>query len=245
MKRTLSAAAILLLAGTPAPAHRLDEYLQGTIISVEKNRIDAEITLTPGVAVFPLLIADIDTDGNGVISVVEQHAYVARILRDLSLKIDGQPLTPHLLSMEFPAIEEMKEGRGEIQIEFEANLPFGGPNRKLTVENRHQSRIAAYQVNCLVPRDPDIRILAQNRNYSQSFYELDFVQAGGRSNSLTVAWMQGIRQPLGTVALLLFAWLALLWGQRAKAVKTSVAVPLDVSNQSGEWWARPRQDSNL
>jgi len=100
-------------------------------------------------------------------------------------------------------------------------------------------------VNCLVPRDPDIRILAQNRNYSQSFYELDFVQAGGRSNSLTVAWMQGIRQPLGTVALLLFAWLALLWGQRAKAVKTSVAVPLDVSNQSGEWWARPRQDSNL
>jgi hypothetical protein len=217
MKRILPAAAILLLAGTPALAHRLDEYLQGTIISVEKNRVDAEMALTPGVAVFPRLIADIDTDGDGVISAVEQHAYVARILRDLSLKIDGQPLAPRLLSMEFPAIEEMKEGRGEIRIEFEANLPFGGPNRQLTFENHHQSRIAAYQVNCLVPRDPDIRILAQNRNYSQSFYELDFVQAGVRSNprSLTT-WLAGAQKPLGTIALLLLAWLALLWGQRAK-----------------------------
>jgi hypothetical protein len=83
MKPILLAAAIILLAGTPALAHRLDEYLQGAIISVEKNRVDVQITLTPGVAVFPLLLADIDTDGNGVISAVEQHAYVVRILRDL------------------------------------------------------------------------------------------------------------------------------------------------------------------
>src|ERR1700722_11282660 len=123
MKRILPAAAILLLAGTPARAHRLDEYLQGTILSVEKNRMDAQITLTPGVAVFPLLIADIDTDGNGVISAAEQQAYVGRILRDLSLKIDGHSLAPRLLSMEFPAIAEMKEGRGEIHIEFDADLP--------------------------------------------------------------------------------------------------------------------------
>jgi hypothetical protein len=82
-----------------------------------------------------------------VISAGEQNTYVARILRDLSLQIDGQPLAPRLLSMEFPAIEEMKEGRGEIQVEFDANLPAGGPNRKLTLENHHQNRIAAYQVN--------------------------------------------------------------------------------------------------
>lgn len=61
-------------------------------------------------------------------------------------------------------------------------------------------------MNCLVPRDPDIRIVAQNRNYSQSLYELDFAQAGERS---------GVEKPLGTVALLVVAWLALLWGQRA------------------------------
>jgi hypothetical protein len=219
MKRRLAATAFLLLAGTPAPAHRLDEYLQGTLISVEKGRMDAQITLTPGVAVFPKLIAEMDTDGDGAISATEQRAYVARVLRDLSITIDGRPLTPTVASVQFPAIEEMKEGRGEIQIELGAGLPRGGPNRKLIFENRHQNGIAAYQVNCLVPRDPGIRIVSQNRNYSQSFYELDFVESGARSSALSLAWLRGVQKPLGTAGLLLLAWLALLWGQRARPVK--------------------------
>jgi hypothetical protein len=217
MKLTL-AAVVLLSTGTLA-AHRLDEYLQGTIISVEKNRVDAQITLTPGVAVFPMVIAEIDTDRDGIISAIEQRAYASRILGDLSLKIDGRLLTPQFVSMQFPTIEEMKNGTGEIQIEFAADLPAGGRQRKLTLENHHQSRIAAYQVNCLVPRDPDIRIVAQNRNYSQSIYELDFEQEGVRSNPLSFAWLPGGRKPLGTGALLLAVWLALLWRQRAGHVK--------------------------
>ena len=52
------------------------------------------------------------------------------------------------------------------------------PNRRLIFENHHQSRIAAYLVNCLVPHDRDIRFVAQNRNQQQSFYQLDYVQAG-------------------------------------------------------------------
>jgi hypothetical protein len=74
-------------------------------------------------------------------------------------------------------------------------------------------------VNCLVPRDPGIRIASQNRNYSQSFYELDFVESGARSSPLSLAWLSGAQKPLGMAGLLLVAWLALLWGQRAKNVK--------------------------
>jgi len=48
-------AAILALAVTPASAHRLDEYLQGTIVSIEKTQVRAQMTLTPGVAVFERL----------------------------------------------------------------------------------------------------------------------------------------------------------------------------------------------
>lgn len=209
MKGKLAAAVVFLLAGTPALAHRLDEYLQGTLISVEKGRLQAQMTLTPGVAVYPIVIAGIDTDADGVISETEQRVYAGRVLRDLSLTIDGHRLTPRLVSWEFPAIDEMKEGRGEIRIEFSAELPRNGPNRKLTLENHHQSRIAAYQVNCLVPRDPDIRIVAQNRNYSQSLYELDYVQAGVHSGwSADQVWV-------GAVALLLFARFAFLWRRRA------------------------------
>lgn len=208
------AAVILLFAGMPALAHRLDEYLQGTIISIEKDRLQAQTTLTPGVAVYPIVIAAIDTDGNGIISDTEQRAYGERVLHDLRLAIDGHRLIPRLVSMEFPAIEDMKEGRGEIRIEFSADLPRNGPNRKLTLENHHQSQIAAYQVNCLVSRDPDIRIVAQNRNYTQSLYELDYVQAGVRSGLLSLAWWAGDRGWVGMVVIMPFARFAFLWRQR-------------------------------
>ena len=102
----------------------------------------------------------------------------------------------------------MKEGLGEIRIEFSADLPSGGGNRRLVFENHHQSRIGAYLVNCLVPRDRDVRLVARNRNEQESFYQLDYVNGG-------VSWWQGGRGWLGVVALLLCARLAFLWRQRA------------------------------
>ena len=209
MRLVLTATAVLLLSGPFAVAHRLDEYLQGTILSVARNRVDAQVTLTPGVAVFRSLIADMDVNGDGTISEAEQRAYVEGFLRDISISIDGHPLAPHLVSTRFPVIEEMKEGRGEIQIEFHADFPPGGLNRKLRLENRHKSRIAAYLVNALVPRDHDIRIVSQNRNYSQSQYEMDFEAAGAGP-------LRGGRKPLETAGLLVAALLAFLMGTRGK-----------------------------
>ena len=215
MKRILPAAILLLLAGMPALAHRLDEYLQATILSVEKGRVQAQMTLTPGVAVYSKVIAGIDTDGDGILSEAEQRAYAERVLGDLRLAIDGDHLTPRLVSVEFPATQEMKEGRGEIILEFDATLPGLGASRKLTFENHHQSAISAYQVNCLVPRDPDIRIVAQNRDYLQSRYELDYAQSGGRPAGLSLAWSD-TRGWLAAVALPLAGWIALLWRQRVR-----------------------------
>lgn len=213
--RLASAGAILLLVGTSASAHRLDEYLQATIISVEKDRVQVEIRLTPGVAVFPTVLANIDTDADGIISEAEQRAYGERVLSDLSLAIDGDRLQLRLVSLKFANIQEMREGRGEIQLEFDADVSSRGPNRRLIFENQHQSRIAAYLVNCLVPRDPGIRITAQNRNYEQSFYELDYMQADVRSGPQSSAWWSISWGWLGAAALLLFAGFAFVW-QRAR-----------------------------
>ncbi|HXU40062.1 MAG TPA: hypothetical protein VN937_27150 [Blastocatellia bacterium] len=206
--RLVAAAAMLLMAGTPASAHRLDEYLQATTISVERDRVQAQVRLTPGVAVFPMVLANIDTDADGIISEAEQRAYAARVLGDMSLTIDGDRLQLRLVSLKFAKIEEMKEGGGEIQLEFDADVSSGGPNRRLIFENHHENRIAAYLVNCLVPRDPDIRITAQDRNYQQSFYQLNYVQAGVRSGPRSSAWWSSSRGWLGAAALLLFAGFA-------------------------------------
>jgi HupE / UreJ protein len=197
--RLIVVAAILLCLGGVASAHRLDEYLQATIISVEKDRVQASMRLIPGVVVSSSVIASIDSNGDGAISETEQRTYAELVLGDLSLTMDGNRLTPKLVSVSFPQIEQMKEGLGEIHIDFTADLPRGGPNRRLVLENHHQSQNAAYLVNCLVPSDHDIRIVGQTRNQQQSFYELDYVQAGGASGSPLVTWWTSVRGWTSTV----------------------------------------------
>ena len=209
MKRWLAAAGTMLLSvGTPAFAHRLDEYLQATTISLEKDRVQAQIRLTPGVAVFPIVFASIDSDADGIISEAEQHAYAERVLRDLSLTIDGDRVQLRLVSSRASNVQEMMDGRGEIQLDVDGNVPHGGHDRRLVFENHHESRIAAYLVNCLVPSDPDIRITAQDRNYDQSFYQLDYVETGARSGPLSLGQWSGAAGWLGAAALVLFARLA-------------------------------------
>lgn len=216
MKISCTAAVCILLSmGTAAKAHRLDEYLQATILSVDRNHLHAQIRLTPGIAVFPAVMREIDTNADGIISPAEQRAYGAAVLRDLVFAIDGAPLRPHPGSIRFPAVDEMKEGRGEILLELEADLPHNSGHRKLTFENHHEFRMAAYLVNCLVPRDPDIRIVSQSRSYSQSSYELDFVDTGGGDWKVSV--LPALKE-WGLITLLLVGWAGWLW-RRVRAAR--------------------------
>ena len=67
MTKTLAAAAVFLSLGAPASAHRLDEYLEATIFSVEKDRVQVFLRLIPGVAVSSMVISSIDTNGDGIL----------------------------------------------------------------------------------------------------------------------------------------------------------------------------------
>ena len=200
-----AAAGLLLLAfGALASAHRLDEYLQAATISLEPGRVEVQLRLTPGVDVFPFIIGLIDTNRDGVISAGEQRDYAERVLGDLYLTIDGEPLKLELVSAKFPAIDSMKEGLGEIQLDFAAAIHSNSPTLKLKFENHHQRPISAYLVNCLVPQDPKIQVIGQTRNYEQSVYQLDYKQ---QSNS--IAWW------CYAIAALLLIRLAILWHRRA------------------------------
>ncbi|HVY93965.1 MAG TPA: hypothetical protein VHA14_14490 [Bryobacteraceae bacterium] len=205
MRRALSIAAVAWLACGSAGAHRLDEYLQGTLVAIGRRQVDAEMTLTPGVAVFPAVMAAMDTDGDGMLSPAEQQAYARRVMGDLTLLVDGRAVTPRLGTVRFPDVEDMKEGRGEIRIAFTAGMPSSGGRRILTIENRHLAAISVYQVNALAPRDPDLKIEGQRRNYMQSRYEVEFAEPGG-----------GKTKSLGVEAGLLAGWLLIVWGVRKK-----------------------------
>jgi hypothetical protein len=167
-------AIVLHAAVTSADAHRVDEYLQATTILLEKDRIQIDIRLVPGVQVVREVLAILDTDKNDVIADVEVRAYAHRLQRDLSLALDAKPLRLRLISAGTEDIETLKAGVGEIRLRFVADVQPAGGQRRLVFENRHQGTIASYLVNTLVPVDPDIRITAQNRNPQQSWYQLEY-----------------------------------------------------------------------
>jgi hypothetical protein len=187
MKWKAIALILLSLTGV-ASAHRLDEYLQATLIAVEKDHVDVSMRLIPGIAVSSAVIASIDANGDGVLSPQERCDYAQRVLSQLVMSIDGKKLDAKLKSADFPQIQEMRDGLGEIHIEYTAELPAGGPDRKLILENNNQRQRAVYLVNALAPSDPGISIVAQKRNPVQSTYELDYTQASGPPGSLPASW---------------------------------------------------------
>ena len=179
MRRPLVATIALLLAiVTPADAHQLDEYVQASKISIARDVVRVELRLTPGVKVLPRVLAAIDTNDDGVISADEQRAYADRVRGDLSLAVDGTNLPLRLVALGFPSMAEMREGLGEIRMDFDAVVPAGGGDRRLTFENHHLRDVAVYLANALVPQDSDIRIGAQRRSYEQSSFTLEYSQSG-------------------------------------------------------------------
>jgi HupE / UreJ protein len=200
MKWAIAAAVALSLTGTLG-AHRLDEYLQATILSIENDHVEGSLRLVPGVAVASLVLDSIDANRDGILSESECRAYAARVLRDMSLSIDGERLSPRLISVEASTIRQMRDGSGEIRIDFRADLPPGGMRRTLALENGHQKGISVYLMNSLVPRDRTIQIVAQRRNENQSAYEVEYTQSGdARASSRTIGFASIFRLGMRHIA---------------------------------------------
>ncbi len=176
MKIAATIAAGILLFATCASAHRIDEYLQATLFTPQTNRVQASMRLIPGILVAPSVIAAIDANGDGAFSDNEERAYAQRVLADLSITVNGTSVQPVLTSWSFPDLAQMRDGLGEIHIEYNIEVPPVGPNRSLILTNHHLNRTSVYLMNALVSQDPGIRILGQKRNEQQSVYELDYEQ---------------------------------------------------------------------
>lgn len=168
--------AVLILAALASTsfAHQLDEYIQAATFSIEKNRLSATMRLIPGEKVCRQVLRLIDTDRDQSISPIEQHAYALRLLRDVSITIDGKHVHPRLGRTSFPALKLMQEGIGEIRLTFSTALRLSPGTHRFAFVNRHQPRIAAYMANCLMPDDPSIKVTTQGRSHDQSRYEVRF-----------------------------------------------------------------------
>jgi hypothetical protein len=170
MRRTGVTALLALGLTGIADAHRLDEYLQATLIGVTRDAIDVEIHLTPGVAMLPVLMSVIDQDRDGRISPAEERAYVGRVARDVELQIDGAPAPLSLIESSFPTLEAMRGGLGTIQMKL--RTPRAG--HRLRFENRHLPQASAYLVNCLAADPSDLVVSRQVRDEAQKSIEFEY-----------------------------------------------------------------------
>ncbi len=170
---------VLLLCSLPAWAHRIDEYLQATILSLEVRQAHASMRLVPGVMVAPSVIAMIDANHDGIFSEDEKRAYADHVLADLSIAIDGQVLKPQLDSWTIPDAFQLRDGLGEIHLEYHVDFPPGTTtNRALILANHHLNGASVYLMNVEVPQEPTLRIVDQKRNPQQSVYEVNCQQTG-------------------------------------------------------------------
>jgi hypothetical protein len=166
-----------VVSGRPVPAgaHRLDEYLQATRLSIDIDRVSVEIDLTAGVSVAQQVFAWIDTNRDGQASSTEGHAYAQRMLAAVVLSVDGRTASLSLIDSRFPEAREMTAGTGAIRLRATANLPAGASGRhRLSYVNNHHSDMSVYLVNALVPEDPRIQIAGQHRDPAQHRLTLDY-----------------------------------------------------------------------
>jgi hypothetical protein len=167
-------AAMLLACATLAEAHQLDEYLQATRIAVERDRIVAEINLTPGAVLAEQIFALLDRDGDRGISESEIEAYARMVLRDLVLELDGRPFPLELSRAESPAWHEMRDGLGTIRLQAAADARLDAGRHQLQFVNRHRRDMSVYLVNALVPTG-SMTITGQRRDVLQHGIQLDIM----------------------------------------------------------------------
>jgi hypothetical protein len=170
-------ALLLVFLGFPRTvlAHRLDEYLQATLVAIEPEGLRLEINLTPGVAVADQVLALIDRDRDGGISTNEAAAYAQLLKRDLIVQLDQHNVGLKLTAFNFPAPAELRTGSGIIQMEFSVmtgSLPAGA--HRLTILNRHLPTLSVYLINAALPRSRSVQISGQKRNENQSLGEIEF-----------------------------------------------------------------------
>ena len=173
--KTPAAAVILLLAsGSDLSAHRLDEYLQATRVSIAHDRIAIEMDLTPGVSIASSVIGLIDTNADGAIAPMEAEAYGRAVLSDLLMTLDSNRDGMTLVRVEMPTVDEMRNGMGTIRLHAAGSVEPGSGRHRLQFFNNHRPEASVYMVNALMPEDRAVSLGPQSRDPRQQEFQLEF-----------------------------------------------------------------------
>jgi|SRR3954464_2930297 len=190
---------LVLLLPVPARAHRLDEYLQATRVAIERDRVDVEIDLTPGVNIARQVTTWIDVNHDGEISRLESLTYGREVLSSFVLSVDGATMPLNVLDTQAPTIGDLALGVGTLRLRTWAAIrsPAAGRHH-LTVINAHHPETSVYLANALLPTDTRIQIVAQRRSTNQHSLTIDYDLSSVFWTR--TSWMLGAAALLGAMA---------------------------------------------
>jgi nickel/cobalt transporter (NicO) family protein len=137
--------------------------------------VQLELDLTPGMALAPALLTDIDRNRDGSVSGDEQQTYSRLVIDALELAVDGTRVPLQLATATFPPTDAIGRGEGTVQLRATAMLPpLGDGVHHLTFRNRHHPDRSVYLANALVPESDAVAITAQRRHGDQSALTIDY-----------------------------------------------------------------------
>jgi hypothetical protein len=171
----LAVALVVASAGAGTSAHRLDECLQAARIDVRRDGLHVDLALTPGTIVAPAVVAVIDRNGDASLDVDEQHAYAAKVARELHLALDDTPLPLRVTGGTFPEVGALRRGEGTIVVRARATHALPSGSHRVSFDNRHVPAPSVYLANALAPEDPRIAIGRQDRSPDQRHLEFDVI----------------------------------------------------------------------
>jgi hypothetical protein len=194
------------LAALPAPAsaHRLDEYLQATRLSIDADRIGVEIALTPGATIASQIVEQIDTDGDGRFSSDERRRYAESVIAAMTLLLDGRVAAAALAASDFPTADAMAAGTGTIRLRAATDAPVTAGRHHLQYRAAPLTASSVYLVNALMPADARIQLAAPQRDRTQRELALDFSVASDEA-LLRTAWVAIASALLSTLVALRYA----------------------------------------
>lgn len=173
MKAPAATIVALLVVCGETSAHRLDEYLQATRVSIARERLTLEVDMTPGVSIAPALVETLDANADRVIAPAEANAYGSAVLSDVRVAFDGAPVAMRLTRIAIPTIDEMRNGIGTIRLEAVGSIEAGVGRHRLDLRNNHRPDASVYMVNALVPEDGGIHLVSQSRDSRQREFHLE------------------------------------------------------------------------
>jgi hypothetical protein len=163
------------MATATLSSHRRDEYLQAARLAIEPGRVEIALDLTPGIAVADQVLADVDSNRNQAFDGAEVQAYARRVLRALTVEVDGKPLTLLLIEAVAPAPGAVRTGDGAFRLRAHARMPsLGAGVHQLRYRNDYRPDLGVYLANALAPADTRVTIEAQRRDPEQRELTIEY-----------------------------------------------------------------------